>query len=70
MEATTPCSVYLLGANPTPTDLEVGYRMRGVDILECNGRRKLAVETEAAGKKLRAEYARRRLPWYKRIFAQ
>lgn len=33
-----------LPANPTLSDLEIGYALRGAEILSCDARRELAVE--------------------------
>ena len=72
-EAAEACRLYQLAAEPppTPADLEVGYRMRGADVLECNGKRRLAVQTQEAEHRLEDEQLRRRAerarPWWKRV---
>jgi hypothetical protein len=43
--ATRPCPVYRLPANPTQADFEAGYEIRGLQIAECDSRRRLAVDT-------------------------
>lgn len=43
--AKQPCQlVGRLPANPTQADLEMGYALRGAEILSCDARRALAVE--------------------------
>lgn len=67
--ASKPCSLYVLPDKPTGADLEVGYATRGAQLLACDGRRQLAVETHAAEHSLEAEWARQRAerarPWWK-----
>lgn len=46
--ATEVCPVFRLPANPTMADLETGYRIRGLQIAECDARRRLAVDTAIA----------------------
>lgn len=43
--ATQPCQVYRLPENPTQADFEAGYEIRGLQIAECDSRRRLAVDT-------------------------
>jgi hypothetical protein len=46
-EASRPCELYRLPVTPTLADLELGYAQRGLQILACDGARRLAVETHA-----------------------
>ena len=43
-EAAKACSLYLLPAAPTQADLEIGYTIRGAEIVSCEGARALAVQ--------------------------
>lgn len=43
--ATEHCQVYRLPENPTQADFEAGYEIRGLQIAECDSRRRLAVDT-------------------------
>ena len=46
--ALQPCQlVGRLPANPTQADLEMGYALRGAEILSCDARRELAVDVHA-----------------------
>ena len=67
--AAEPCSLYRLPEAPTLADLEVGYATRGAQLLACDGRRQLAVETHAAEHRLEAEWAaareQRNRPWWR-----
>lgn len=48
--ATQPCTlVGRLPAEPTQADLEIGYAVRGAEILACDAKRGLAVEVHQAG---------------------
>jgi hypothetical protein len=47
-EALRPCAIYLLPAEPTQADLEIGYAERGAQIASCNAARNLAVQTHSA----------------------
>lgn len=40
-----PCPVYRLPETPTQADFEAGYEIRGLQIAECDSRRRLAVDT-------------------------
>jgi hypothetical protein len=42
------CALYLLPPSPTVSDLEVGFATRGAQLVDCDGRRRLAVETAQA----------------------
>lgn len=46
-DAQKPCALYRLPASPTRADLEVGYVTRGAQLIECEGRRAVAVTTFA-----------------------
>ena len=45
LAATRACPVYRLPPNPTQADFEAGYEIRGLQIAECDSRRRLAVDT-------------------------
>jgi hypothetical protein len=47
-EAGRPCSLYVLSAQPTQADLEIGYATRGAQIVACDAARRLAVQTHEA----------------------
>jgi uncharacterized lipoprotein YajG len=47
-EATQPCSLFVLPASPSMSDLEIGYVTRGSQIATCDAARDLAVQTHAA----------------------
>lgn len=47
-EARRPCSLYVLPKQPTLADLEAGYASRGADLVACEARRELAVQTHDA----------------------
>lgn len=70
-EATRSCELYTLPTDRVPerADLEIGYATRGLQILECDGRRQLAVSanTEQQDVLTAWEQARadRRCPWWK-----
>lgn len=63
------CPLYVLPANPTLADLEIGYATRGTQIILCDGKRQLAVATHAAEHRLEAEQLkareRRLRPWWR-----
>lgn len=44
-EARQACALYRLPDNPTYADLEVGYVTRGAQLIECDGKRAVAVIT-------------------------
>lgn len=54
-QAVAPCGLYILPAEPTLVDLEVGYATRGAQIVACDAARRLAVETLAAEHRLETE---------------
>ena len=54
-EATRPCELPRLPDTPTLADLELGYARRGLQILACDGARRLAVETHAHEHRLEEE---------------
>jgi hypothetical protein len=47
-EASKACSLYLLPATPTQSDLEIGYATRGAQVAACDAARTLAVQTHEA----------------------
>lgn len=51
-EATAPCALHALPAQPTLADLEIGYVTRGAQIVACDAARRLAVETYEAQQSL------------------
>lgn len=63
------CDLYRLPSNPTRSDLEIGYATRGAQLVECEAKRRLAVETADAEHKLEdrwlADRERRRRPWWR-----
>lgn len=67
--ATEPCRLYTLPAKPGQADLEIGYATRGAQLVSCDGRRQLAVETHAAEHALEAQWAaaraERNRPWWR-----
>lgn len=67
--AAEPCRLYVLPGAPTQADLEIGYATRGAQLVACDGRRQLAVETHAAEHRLEGEWAaereRRNRPWWR-----
>jgi hypothetical protein len=46
--AAEPCALYRLPSSPTLSDLETGFATRGAELVDCDGRRRLAVETAKA----------------------
>jgi len=68
-QAKEPCPLYRLPPNPTKAELDAGYEIRGGQILTCDGRRQLAVDTHEQEHELEAKAAalaeRRRRPWWK-----
>lgn len=70
--ARTPCSLYTLPSDPTLSDLEIGYATRGSQVVECEGRRELAVDVHDREHELEAEWARlrecRARGWWGRLF--
>jgi len=69
--ARAACDLHRLSENPTQGDLEAAYLIRGAQIAECEGRRRLAVETYDAEQALidRHREARedRARPWWARL---
>ena len=47
-EAARGCSLYVLPATPSQSDLEIGYVTRGAQIVACDAARALAVQTHEA----------------------
>jgi hypothetical protein len=47
-EAVKACSLYLLPATPSQSDLEIGYATRGAQVVACDAARALAVQTHVA----------------------
>ena len=68
-EAAKPCRLPMVGDSATEVDLEIAYGLRGVAIVECNGRRELANQTLTAEHELQArwleERAERNKPFWK-----
>lgn len=46
--AEEPCALYTLPPNPTLADLEAGYIIRGGQVINCDAKRRLAVDKDAA----------------------
>lgn len=67
--AKEPCSLYRLPAGATQADLETGFNLRGLQILECDIKRELAVSAHQLEHGLEAralaDRARRRKPWWR-----
>ena len=59
-EAARPCSLYLLPETPMQADLEIGYAMRGAEIVACDAARALAVQTHAAEHDLQDRFTKAR----------
>lgn len=57
--AARPCDLHRLPGEATQADLEIGYVMRGAQIVACDAARRLAVETLKAE---REAYARSSSP--------
>mgnify|MGYP000067739365 CR=1 FL=1 len=55
--ATERCPVHVLPPRPTLADLETGYVIRGFQIVECDARRRLAVDTVVDQQLLTARWA-------------
>jgi hypothetical protein len=64
-----PCTLYTLPTEPTQADLEVGYVMRGQQLVWCDGARDLAVQTMREEHRLEDEWialrAERNRPWWR-----
>lgn len=56
VEATRPCALATLPAEPTLGDLEAAYAMRGAQIAACDAARRLAVETLSAEREAVGEW--------------
>lgn len=69
--ATQPCALAVLPPNPTQADLDAAYATRGAQIVNCDGARQLAVETQRAEHQLIDEWLkleeRRRRGWAQRL---
>lgn len=65
------CSVFVVGPNPSLSDIVNGYNRRGVDVLECEGRRSVAEQTHTEEHRLEDEHLRlralRNCPFYRRL---
>lgn len=65
----SPCSLYTLPDDAKRADLEIGYATRGAQLVECDGRRRLAVDTHTAEHQLEDAWIkqekRRHRPWWK-----
>ncbi|MDO8408877.1 MAG: hypothetical protein Q7S93_02280 [Phenylobacterium sp.] len=57
-EALRPCKLHVLPPAPTLADLEIGYVMRGADLVACDAARRLAVGTHQAQQALGAGKSR------------
>lgn len=68
--ATEPCLLSTLQGNES-ADLAVAYRMRGIDVRECEGKRSLAVQTHTREHELEdaqiAAREERNRPLWKRL---
>lgn len=68
-EARQPCEIYRLPARATQADLETGFNLRGLQILECDIKRELAVKAADLEHQLEAralvDRERRRRAWWK-----
>jgi len=65
--AAEPCSLYRMPEQPTLADLEIALAARGAALVECDGRRRLAVETARAEHDLQDQW-RTSPPARKRLF--
>jgi hypothetical protein len=69
--AAEPCHLFTLKEMPTQADLEIGYATRGAEIVSCNARRVLAVNTHALEHELEDRWAQERAdrqrPLWKRL---
>ncbi|WP_240612150.1 hypothetical protein [Brevundimonas vesicularis] len=69
--AAQPCPLAVLPPNPTQGDLDAAYATRGAQIVNCDGARQLAVDTQRAEHQLIDEWLkleeRRRQGWLRRI---
>ena len=69
--AAQPCPLAVLPPNPTQGDLDAAYATRGAQIVNCDGARRLAVETLQAERQLGDEWLRleeqRRKAWSRRL---
>ena len=69
--AAQPCALAVLPPNPTQADLDAAYATRGAQIVNCNGARQLAVDTQQAEHQLIDEWLkleeRRRRGWLRRL---
>lgn len=54
--AETPCPLHTLPPAPTLADLEVGYMIRGGQVVNCDGARQLAVDKDRAEAELQARW--------------
>lgn len=63
------CPMTVVGQNPSVADLSAAYNLRGVEIVDCNSRRQLAVDVHDEEHRLEDEHARiraeRNCPWYR-----
>ena len=65
--AVEPCSLYRLPEQPTLADLEIALAARGAALVDCDGRRRLAVETARAEHDLQDQW-KTSAPAPKRLF--
>jgi hypothetical protein len=65
--ASEACALYRLPDRATQADLEIGYATRGAQLVDCDARRRLALDTTAAEHalqdELQAERVKRARPW-------
>lgn len=68
-EAARPCSLAQLSSDATESDLDQAYTLRGIQLVECEARRRLAADTHHAEHDLEAQWldqrADRARPWWK-----
>jgi len=60
--ASEPCSLRRLPDQPTVADLEITLAARGAALVDCDGRRRLAVETAQAEHVMQEEWLARAPP--------
>lgn len=63
------CPITVVGPNPSLAQLAAGYNIRGVEVLDCNSRRRLAVDVHDEEHRLEDRHAEiradRNCPWYR-----
>jgi hypothetical protein len=58
IEASRPCELYRVPAEPSMVDLEVGYLKRGEQLVACDAARQLAVQIHLIEHELEAQQQR------------